>query len=48
MTHGDDGDFTRRFRLHEHLRTSDAAFDFVGPHTGSFKGRYARGLGSTS
>jgi lysophospholipase L1-like esterase len=42
ITHGDDGDFTWRFRLHEHLRTSGVAFDFVGPHTGPFKGSYAR------
>jgi GDSL-like Lipase/Acylhydrolase family len=34
ITHGKTGDYTWRYRLHEHLRSSGAPFDFVGPFRG--------------
>ncbi len=34
ISHGKSGDYTWRYRLHEHLRKKQAPFDFVGPFKG--------------
>ncbi|AKJ27953.1 GDSL-type esterase/lipase family protein [Caldimonas brevitalea] len=34
ISHGKTGDYTWRYRLHEHLRSQAARFEFVGPYTG--------------
>ena len=41
ITAGDDGDFTWRYRLAQHLTQAGAAVDFVGDHSGPSKGSYA-------
>ena len=37
ISHGQTGDYTWRYRLHEHLRVSGEAFDFVGPFVGPWQ-----------
>jgi lysophospholipase L1-like esterase len=41
ISQGQDGDFSWRYRLQEHLRAQGVAFDFRGPRTGPKEGSYA-------
>lgn len=43
ISHGNNGDFTWRYRLHEHLRSYGVPFDFVGSRVGPYTGQYAVG-----
>jgi hypothetical protein len=40
ISHGKTGDYTWRYRLHEHLRAKGVPFDFVGPFKGPFNPDY--------